>query len=257
MNNSIVRKNDTPVKQEKSTGRKTEHPKKIGFSTIALIAIIIMIASIPYFLISTVSQGAKALMDSYNTAYSLEKDTAYQAQYHKYYDKAEEAYHVENRAAISIGELKENAALEVLKVSDVEYIIESADGNSSNISSWLEVPGQGTYVVDLKASEFIVDDERSYVLVRAPYPELTNISIDYANVKKLFFKNDIFDESYKIGEELAHKQLSNAELLIRKEFASNQFFYLSAQEAARTTIQCLVREMNPGVENLEVETEFY
>ena len=55
--------------------------------------------------------------------------------------------------------------------------------------------------------------------------------------------------SYKVGEELAHQQLGAAELLIRKEFASNQYFYLSAQEAVRTTIQCLVRQMNPGVEN--------
>ena len=159
--------------------------------------------------------------------------------------------------AITIGDLKEIAKLEVLKVSDVEYIIEEGATNSNGITSWLEVPGQGTYVVDLQAAEFIVDDERAYVKVRAPYPELTNISIDYANVQKLFFKNDILNDSYKVGEELAQRQLNSADMLIKKEFASNQRFYLSAQEAAVSTIQCLVKQLNPQNTDMTVEVEFY
>ena len=257
MNTKSVRKNEAPFNKDTRHSNNTSKFIKNNFSTIAIILIIILITATGLLVPLTVRRGAEALINSYSTAYALEKDAAYQTQYQKYYDKAEKAYHVKNRVAISIGDLKEKAALEVLKVSDVEYIIDSADENPNNISSWLEVPGMGTYVVDLKAAEFIVDDERSYVLVRAPYPELTNITIDYANVNKLFFKNDLLNDSYKVGEELAHQQLGAAELLIRKEFASNQYFYLSAQKAARTTIQCLVRQMNPGVENLVVETEFY
>ena len=145
----------------------------------------------------------------------------------------------------------------MLKISDVEYSIVGSSDNSNNITSWLEVPGQGTYVVNLQAAEFIVDDERSYVLVRVPYPELTNISIDYANVRKLFFKNDLFDDSYKVGEDLASQQLRSADSLIKKEFTSNQHFYLSAQKAAISTIQCLVKQLNPEVTDLTVDVEFY
>ena len=153
--------------------------------------------------------------------------------------------------------MKETANLEVLNVSDTEYIVSEDKDNGKGITSWLEVPGQGTYIVNLQAAEFIVDNEREYVLVRAPYPEITNISIDYGNVKKLLFKNNIFDDSYSVGEDLARAQLNSADLLIKKEFASNQHFYLSAQDAAVSSIQCLVKQLNPKLPDLTVDVEFY
>lgn len=67
----------------------------------------------------------------------------------------------------------------------------------------------------------------------------------------------MWNDSYKIGEELARRQLSSAEVLIRKEFASNQYYYLSAQEAAVSAIQYLVHQFNPAIPNLTVEVEFY
>lgn len=237
---------------------KGKSSKKKGTSTTIMIVLIIAMLAVTIYLgTGMIKIGASALAESYNLAYLSEKDAAYQAQYQKYFDRAEKEYHVSNRVSITIGKLKETAELEVLKVSDVEYIVEENSDNRNNITSWLEVPGEGIYVVDLQAAEFIVDDERAYVLVRAPYPELTNISIDYANVKKLFFKNDILNDSYKVGEELAQRQLNSADLLIKKEFASNQHFYLSAQKAAISMIQCLVKQLNPEVPELSVEVEFY
>ncbi len=223
-----------------------------------ILAVLLLMCGITLYAASgIIGAGAETLSNSYNAAYASEKSLAYQEQYDKYFVKAEKNYHVSNRVAISIGDLKEIAKLEVLKVSDVEYIVEDSSDNSNGITSWLEVPGQGTYVVDLQAAEFITDDERAYVKVRAPYPELTNISIDYANVKKMFFKNDILNDSYKVGEELAQRQLNSADMLIKKEFASNERFYLSAQDAAVSTIQCLVRQLNPQNTDMIVEVEFY
>ena len=122
------------------------------------------------------------------------------------------------------------------------------------------MPGEGVFVVDMAAGEYIVDNERRYVHIRVPYPELTNIYIDYENVKSLLFKNGIFfynNEDYDTGEELAKKQLDIASVLIKKEFISNQKFYLSAQDAAKTSIEALVRQLNFDVEDLSVEVEFY
>ena len=201
--------------------------------------------------------GVSALKKSYKTTFEKEKEAAYNAQYEKYFKQAEKAYHVSNRVNISIEGLKETANLEVLEVSDTEYIISDKEDNGNGITSWLEVPGQGTYIVNLQAAEFIVDNEREYVLVRAPYPEITNISIDYGNVKKLLFKNNIFNDSYSVGEDLARSQLNSADLLIKKEFASNQHFYLSAQEAAVSSIQCLVKQLNPKLPDMTVDVEFY
>lgn len=232
-------------------------PEKGNGATIAIVLLLIMGVVTVFLAKGIIGAGASALFNSYNNAYTSEREAASQAQYNKYYARAKQEYHVRNRATISIGDLRETAALEVLTVSDVEYVIEDSSSNSNGITSWLEVPGQGIYIVNLQAAEFIVDNERAYVLVRAPYPELTNIAINYANVQKLFFKNDLLNDSYKVGEDLARKQLGAADALIKKEFASNQHFYLSAQEAARSTIQCLVKQFNPEVTDLTVEVEFY
>ena len=231
--------------------------KKSDKPTLWYVITIIMLACIIYLGFDLVGAGARALRNSYDSAFLAERDASYQALYQRFYEEAEATYHVANRVSVSIGDLKEISALEVLAVSDVEYIVEEKDGNNNGITSWIEVPGQGMYTVNLQASEFIVDSNHSYVLVRIPNPELTNISIDYANVKKLFFRNDLLNDSYSVGEDLARKQLSAADLLIKKEFASNQYFYLNAQKAAVSTVQCLVRQLNPEVPDLAVDVEFY
>lgn len=201
---------------------------------------------------------AEELPSSFNAAYNAEKERTYQKRYNSYKSTVEKKYHVSNRVSIYIENLREEQKLEVLKVSDVEFIIEDKRDNPQNITSWLEVPGEGTFVINLKAGEYIIDNERKHVLIRVPYPELTNVVIDYSGVKKLLFKdNDWFNGSYREGEELARRQLNNAELLIKKEFISNQNYYLNAQKAAKTTIETLVKQLNPDVLDLTVEVEFY
>lgn len=247
----------TPLKSSKSPGRYFASFVKKNWTTILIIMILVMGAMTTLLIKGVIGVGASALSESYRDAYNAEREAAYQDQYDKYFERAEQKYHVSNRVAITIGDLRETAALEVLEVSDVEYIVEESNDNSDGITSWLEVPGHGTYVVDLQAAEFVVDDRRAHVLVKAPFPELTNIAIDYANVQKLLFKNDLLDDSDKVGEDLARRQLNAADMLIKKEFASNQHFYLSAESSAISTIQCLVKQLNPNVQNLIVDVEFY
>lgn len=249
-----------PDKVENKKRKPSRKKKRLKSGDIALIqTIAIIVMAVITFILGRgiVNAGATAAMDSYRAAYDTEKSEAYETIRQYYYDSAESTYHVRNRVSISVGELREGAKLEVLNVSDVEYIVENSSDNSNGIYSWLEVPGNGTFIVDLQAAEFVVDDERQYVLVRAPYPELTDVTIDYANVKKLFFKNDLLNDSYRVGEDLARKQLGTADALIKKEFESNEHYYKSAQEAAISSITCLVQQMNPNVENLTVEVEFY
>lgn len=242
-NSSVIKKN----RNNKNQGR-----------SVIILALAIIMGAVSFFLITKViNDGANALMDSYHNTYNSEKEDAYQKQYEKYFDKAEKEHHVRNRISINIGNLREIANLEVLKVSDVEYIIEKSDNNKEKITSWIEVPGEGIYIVNLQAAEFLIDDERSFIRVRAPYPELTNITIDYKNVQKLLFKNALLDNSYSVGEDLAREQLRTADILIKKEFASNQNFYLNAQKAAKSSIEYLIRQLNPSVSDLDVEIEFF
>lgn len=222
-----------------------------------LFAIIGLCALIGILWISAMSAGSKALRAKYVETYEEERTAAYQSLFQKFFDRAEKEYHVKNRVSISVGDMQEVANLEVLNVSDIEYIIVDADSNEHNITAWLAVPGEGTYVINLQAAEFIVDEERTHVLVRAPYPEMTNITIIYRDVEKLLFKNDMFNESYRVGEDLAKRQLDSADLLIKKEFASNQLFYISAQEAGKSIIECMVKQFNPEIPDLDVEVEYY
>ncbi|EOS22531.1 hypothetical protein C804_05652 [Lachnospiraceae bacterium A4] len=55
------------------------------------------------------------------------KNAAYQEAYVRYQSAAEEKYHVSNRVSIYIGNLQEEQKLEVLKVNDVEFIIENKE----------------------------------------------------------------------------------------------------------------------------------
>ena len=250
--NSIAEKVSPPKFQRK----RLKFRRETG-TVICIILMIVFCAAALMLFQNAISDGAESLADEYHASYASEKDATEQAFFQQYYNSAEAETHVSNRGSIYIGNIRDVQKLEVLKVSDVEFIVEDSGGNSGNITSWLEVPGEGTFVVDLSAAEFIVDNARAHVRVRLPYPELTNVVIDYSNVRKILFKDDVFNGSYKQGEELAMKQLGEADLLIKKEFASNQHFYMNAQEAAVSTITCLIRQLNPDVDNLTIEVEFY
>ena len=222
--------------------------------TIAAITFVILAAVCLYLLSGSIKIGAAAMADSYNLAYIAEKDAAYQKLYKNAFDRAKENYHVSNTVVISIGNLEETAKLELLKANDVEFITENREDNSGHVTAWLEVSGEGTFVVDLKAAEFIIDNERRHVLVRTPKPELTNIEITGA--KSRLFKDGILNGSYGEGVNLALKQRREAALRIQKALISNQYIYNAAQTVARNTITNLVRQFNPDIPDLTVDVAF-
>lgn len=170
--------------------------------------------------------------------------------------KTYESNKVENKVTISLESLKMENALEVLRVQDVQFIIEDKEDNDENITSWLKVPGSGVYTVDLTAAEFIIDNERKFVLVRIPKPELNYCEIDDNSVKPLFFKNDIMDDSYSEGEQLANKQLQEGSDQIKKSIGSNATYYQMAKKLAKQMITSLVKGLNGNIEGLTVEVEF-
>ena len=131
---------------EKATPKKPQ-PKKLkikkGTGTVICIVLMIVMAAAALMLFqSVVFNGAEALKDGYSAAYEAERESAYQALYQKYYDSAESAHHVSNRASIYIGNIRETEKLEVLKVSDVEFIVEDSGNNSGNITSCPPVPAK-------------------------------------------------------------------------------------------------------------------
>jgi len=176
------------------------------------------------------------------------------------YNLAEAEHHVKNRGIISIENIQEKADLEVLEVSDVEYITNEKSGDM--VTSWLEVPGTGVFTVNLAMSEFVIDDIRHYVLARVPKPEIKaeNIKIKTKEVKILAYQNNhwIFDNgSVEEGEELARRQMGEAQAIIQEDVQSNERYFEIAKSSAENIIKQLIKSFNKDVENLDVEVEFF
>lgn len=241
---------------EKTSKKST---KKLNFfkkhaTTISIPVLVVLAALCLWLLKDIISIGAKALINNYVVAFETEKKAAYDEFYDRAFDKAKKNYHVSNRMVISINSLEKYNKLEVLKANHVEFITEDRDSNLGNVTAWLEVTGEGTFVVDLKAAEFIVDNYRRYVLVRIPYPELTNVIV--TNTIKRFFKDDWKNGSYDEGVDLALKQQNEAGVRIHKALMSNQYIYNSAQDVAKNIIENLVKQFNTEIPDLTVEVEF-
>lgn len=188
-------------------------------------------------------------------AYEEEKDEAYSKFYQTAYNVTEAKNHVANSININMEDIKKISRLEVLRVSDTEFVIKNADENSS-IYSWLEVQGVGVFTVDLAASEFIKDSQRKYVLVNIPKPVLTECSVEKTG--KQFWKNGsiIRNGSNKEGVNLSQEQMREGRMLIEDSIKQNRMFYDAANEAAVNMMTALVKKWNPGLQDLQVEVNF-
>lgn len=219
---------------------------------------------------NAIGSASGSAASAYDSAKEKTVETVYQYYYQKSYDQAESEHHVSNEVTIELGTLQETSRLEVLKVSDVVYEIseEKADGipvlswlhdaftgDTSTVTTWIEVPGSGVFTVDLQAGEFIVDNERKYVLIRVPRPELTNLAIDYSNVEQLVFEEDGM-HSAAAGADIAESMMKDAKLDLQQNIGSNQEFYESAEAATKSLLSNLVKQLNPEVEGLTVDVEF-
>ena len=252
-----------PVKRKRrkrskflSSVKKQYKNNKLNVITAALTVAFLIITAGLYLASTKVSAAAAA--DSYAMAYETEKNAVYQELYQQAYDRAEEKYHLSNHVYISIGNLEETETLEVLKVRDSEIITSEASDNSGKINAWLKAEGEGTYTVNLKTAEFVIDQERCHVLVRIHSPELSNINVDAASLEPLWFRQESFlnNGEFSDGVQLANRQVKEARVRIEKSLMSNQDLYEVAKNVAESSIQNLVKQFNPDIPDLVVEVEF-
>ncbi len=233
---------------------------------VVLLFALLFVFVVPYLL----DCGASAAIDSFRPAVEQAESETYDWFYTNSYNAAEAAYHVSTDVLITVGQLNQENRLEVLRVSDISYEQTSGNGLQGDFSlgavtnffvddarSLLEVPGYGVFTVDLRAAEFIIDNERQYVLIRVPEPELTQFTIDYENVVQLQFESGgILNDSVDVGVEVAKQQLAGAELKLRQNIGNNQNFYSLAQSSAEKLLTTLVKQLNPKLPELCVEIEF-
>lgn len=201
-------------------------------------------------------------------AFKTAKDAAEESVYQRYYDWGYQNHRVSNEVKIRIDSLKQEAKLEVLKVRDVIYQLDEAEEEHSLLNDivekftksptvWLEVPGEGVFTVDMKQSEFIVDEARQYVLIRVPGLEVSNFEIIYDDVKQLYYKDGGWiRNSVGDGVTEAEKQADAAQNQLMLNIQNNQQFYKAAQESTKRVLTDWVKKLNPELPELTVEVEF-
>ena len=159
-------------------------------------------------------------------------------------------------AAITIGNLDKRGDLEVLKIRASEVIIDNAYENAQRIDAWTECTGSGTFILDIANSEFVVDQARRIVIVRTPDVVLSdNFTLDYGEIRELFFSNNWSDDSYKDGADLAESQLKRAYTKILDTISENPYYYETARDSAERIVISLIKGFNRDIKDLQVIVE--
>lgn len=245
-----------------------EKMNKQSLVRLVIIAIIVLALGAGIFFLSHVLKGG---INAAKKAYKRQKEQisseAYETFYNKAYSAGETAHHVSNKVLISLGNIREEAKLEVLKVNSVDYqivdqqnnalceAIKNATGrNISGLDCWLEIPGNGVFTIDLRTAEIITDQERAYVLFRLARPILSEFSIDYPNVTILEAQEALIgSNNAKAGEEVARMAILDSDIRMREEITTNQEYYKYAMQNAEKLLENLVKDLNPNVSDLKVE----
>lgn len=219
---------------------------------------------------STIEIGTESVKQSYQDAKDKASDEAYDNFYNKGYKDGWDTYHVTNKAVIDIGQIQAESKLEVLTVYDVAYEVPRDDKSDNLISkltnviktplqTWLEVPVKGTFVINMKMAEFVVDEARQYVLIRVLPPEIDDktFGIDGENVKLLYVEQGgILKDDAKSGVERIRGQLDDAKRRIRLKVENDQSTRQSAKKSTVKILTALVKKMNSDIPDLQVEIQF-
>ena len=207
----------------------------------------------------SISEGVSAATESFSNTYEESRADTYAHYQDMAFELSEKAHHVSNRVSISISGIKEKSALEVLQVSDIVYIITEGGDNANGTTSWLKVYGTGVFTLNLKAAEYIVDEERQFVTVRVPRPVLEPSNISIEKAESLYFSENNWKPGNSVGagEDLALNQLSEAKQRLQEDFEANEQYVKFAESSAQSMLAALLKGINPNAENLQVSVEFY
>lgn len=188
-----------------------------------------------------------------------------QTAYNSVYGITEQANHVSNDVSISLDGIREKADLEILQV-DSSYIYTSDEEDSArNQTIWYRFSGTGTFTIDMRMTEFIVDNERSHVLVKAPEPSITQFSENYDKVEKLLYKDNtvsilgiisLNNGSVQEGEQIAQKMLALSRSKMIKQLEMTPAYYQAAEETGVRIITQLIKSINPDINKITVDVVY-
>jgi cytoskeletal protein RodZ len=239
----------------KKAHKKHRKNKLKWVKTIMICAIIILIG-VNSLIVTYAFQTAKnSAKNAYSSSFEEKKDEVYDWFHETAYKYSEEKYHVKNKATISITQVKETAELEVLQAGASVYNVNEEESRCTLYK------GTGVFTVNLKEAEYIIDDERQYVLVRVPSPKLGEVSVDDYEIYEPEYEGNVFQRfvfngSSSEGVEMAITDRKEGQTMLENKIRTTQLYAQSARTSAESLIQELVKNFNPDVDDLTVEVEF-
>lgn len=237
------------VEEKKSNSKIPVHKRNILQGVLSAFCLVVALVFISLGFDKRVNAANESYYVNYDKSYNEARNKAY----NHYFQTAKEKNHVVNEVSITVSDVKQEEKLEVLYVSDVDYAISESGGNTV----WAMFPSVGTFTVNLKPAEFIIDNEQKYVLARVPKPELSDFSIDRQNVKILLTDNGIFNGSYKDGESMAQRDYEKAYREMKDKMLANGEYIQQAEDSAEFIIKNLITAANSEVDGLTVDVEFF
>lgn len=236
-------------------GRNEKKRKSRFIIASFIMGVFLLIGGSVFLIIQGLGVSVASAEEAYRKTFIEETEKTAQEYYEWAFNKAEKNYHVSNEVLITIGEIEGQSKLEVLRVSDVEFIIQ--DDDDSEIIAWIAIPGDGVFTIDMTMSEFLIDEIRHIVTARVPQPRLTECRVESNNIDIYEFKTGkLINGNYAEGVKLAEEHLKEGYDMIKNEFISNQQYFLSAQQSAESLLTNLIRNLNSEIEDLKVEIEF-
>ena len=158
---------------------------------------------------------------------------------------------------ITIESIREKSDLHVLTISESVTITDTGKDDSKGVEAWTSFSGSGDFVVDLKNSEFLIDNARKTVIVKTPDVSIDkdNFSLNYQDTEVLLFDDSLGNENYRYGVEISQNQFNKAYLEIYDNLFTNPYYYDIAKTAAEKIIESLVKGCNKNVDGLNVKVE--
>lgn len=239
-----------------------------AFSIITLAAGIVLIlfttlVAVPLCIERGVQTAEEKFIDTVSQTESDIRDKIYTAAF----DLSEMEHHVSNNAVVEIKCIELTQKLEVLRVSDTEYVFtgksatqnvkpEQKFDNDINVDVWFEVTGTGSFTVDLTQAEVIMDNARKHISVVIPAPEVKCM----AKVTEEYDKNDInpFNDSTAEGMEISQTAEKKGQKLVDESISSDPNYMDSARTAAKRLLSNMIKSLNAEeIPDLSVDISFF
>ena len=226
-------------------------PKKKKTTLVMIATVIALFILCLILLITSFVIKKNAALDAYDIAKAQSDSATHDVIKDKIIAAGEERYHTSNEISITIEGIKKQHLFEVLEVKDIYYYIGSENNKKSE--AWYKFIGTAQYVVNMDLAEIIVDEARSYILIRVPKPILKNgISI---KTEQYHFEDHLF-VNVADGVEIAREAELEGREELEKSLKGNADNYKYAENAAEESIIDLAKSVNPHID-VKVEVEFF